>query len=236
MKNGILASCMVLFFLYSITANSKVPPTITKEITLEAFERVALDNAFDVTIKYGLTQKVTISGSDKIIDNIDFKIKNKMLVLDMKKHHRQNHRLKVEVIIPRLTEVQVNGSGSANFSNFPNFSNLVLEAHGSGDIDADEALVINNNLKIIVSGSGSINIGKGTAKRSEVMLDGSGSYEGRLLETNSTEVAVSGSGDATVHATNHLEAKVTGSGSIYYKGNPNKVESHSDGSGDVESL
>lgn len=234
MKKGILIIAIALLVIPLIRANFNHSPTITKEITLKAFERIALQDAFHATIKYGTTQKVVISGPSKIVNNAEFKVRRDMLVMEMKEQYRNNQRLKVSITIPKLKEVQVNGSGSVYLHAFPNFADLTLEANGSGDIQAKEDLAIANNLIATLTGSGSVMLG-GKAQRSEIAVHGSGKFKGADLKTNSSEASLSGSGNAMLYASEHIEAYLSGSGSLYYKGKP-KIESQTTGSGQIEPI
>ena len=50
------------------------------------------------------------------------------------------------------------------------------------------------------------------------------------------EISISGSGNCRCWVENDLEVRVSGSGSVYYKGDPEKVDARISGSGKVRKL
>jgi hypothetical protein len=80
-----------------------------------------------------------------------------------------------------------------------------------------------------------MNIAKGTATASTLVISGSGTIQARNFMANSVNATISGSGDIYCWATELLLATISGSGNIYYNGNP-QVELHVSGSGHVGKL
>lgn len=87
---------------------------------------------------------------------------------------------------------------------------------------------------VSVSGSGDI-IGQSKFKADDLDLNvsGSGSLSMDVDASGDIEADVSGSGDVEINVKNELDANISGSGSVTYKGNPSKVNSHASGSGKV---
>jgi hypothetical protein len=86
-----------------------------------------------------------------------------------------------------------------------------------------------------VSGSGKIEIG-GTANAVKASISGSGRVLAANLETNTCDVKISGSGDVEINVKEALDASISGSGSVLYKGNPTRLNSHAAGSGKVRKM
>jgi hypothetical protein len=76
--------------------------------------------------------------------------------------------------------------------------------------------------------------GKGTDL--EINISGSGSVDAESLEAENCVAKISGSGKCEVNASKSIDARISGSGSVYYKGDPVKVNSHSSGSGKVKKM
>ena len=70
----------------------------------------------------------------------------------------------------------------------------------------------------------------------ELAISGSGRFEGLGLQASSYDVDISGSGSAKISVTEAIYSQISGSGSIHYKGNPQKVRSDVSGSGRVMKL
>jgi hypothetical protein len=86
-------------------------------------------------------------------------------------------------------------------------------------------------LAVVLAGSGNVET-QGTAAVQDVLVEGSGDYDGSSLDSRQATVTVSGSGDADVRVTGELTAVVTGSGDIEYTGGA-QVTSTVQGSGQV---
>ena len=107
---------------------------------------------------------------------------------------------------------------------------LNLSVSGSGRIKLDlEA----DDLTQKISGSGNIVV-SGEADRAEVSISGSGNLDALDLEADHYAVRISGSGKCKINVGDSLEANISGSGSVYYKGDPDKIRSNVSGSGKVK--
>ena len=57
-------------------------------------------------------------------------------------------------------------------------------------------------------------------------ISGSGSVQNSDLETADTDIHISGSGKASVNATRSLGVNISGSGSVFYRGQPQRPPAH----------
>ncbi len=154
-------------------------------------------------------------------------------------------------IIAGDLDLNVSGSG-----------NMTIEAEASGEVEADVSgsgdLILKGKCREFnsdVSGSGKVNLtmniggeaefgisgsGKieasGTAATVKTSISGSGKVLASNLETNRCEVRISGSGDVEINVKSEIDANISGSGTVSYRGNPSKVNSHSSGSGKVKKM
>jgi hypothetical protein len=148
-------------------------------------------------------------------------------------------------------DLNVSGSGSLTLD-INATGDVEADVSGSGDIDLKGkcksfdsdvsgsgkvilAVNINDNASFGVSGSGKIQA-SGSANSVRTTISGSGKVLAANLETNRCEVRISGSGDVEINVKNELDATISGSGSVAYKGNPSKVNSHASGSGKVRKM
>lgn len=154
-------------------------------------------------------------------------------------------------IIARDLDLSVSGSG-----------NLKVEAEASGDMEADVSgsgdlevkgkcrsynsdvsgsgkvimsMTIAEDADFGISGSGKIEA-SGSARTVKTSISGSGKVLAADLETNSCTVRISGSGDVQINVKNEIDAVISGSGSVSYRGNPSKINSHSSGSGSLRKM
>jgi hypothetical protein len=158
-------------------------------------------------------------GETKIItDNIDLNVSG-------------SGNMKVEVEASGDMESDVSGSGNIELEG--KCKNFNSDVSGSGKVIM--SLTASGDAEFGVSGSGKIEA-SGSASRVKTSISGSGKVLAGDLETNSCEVRITGSGDVEINVKNELDANITGSGSVRYKGNPSKINSHSAGSGHVRKM
>jgi hypothetical protein len=139
--------------------------------------------------------------------------------------------MKVEVEASGDMESDVSGSGNIELEG--KCKNFNSDVSGSGKVIM--SLTASGDAEFGVSGSGKIEA-SGSASRVKTSISGSGKVLAGNLETNSCEVRITGSGDVEINVKNELDANITGSGSVRYKGNPSKINSHSSGSGHVRKM
>jgi hypothetical protein len=139
--------------------------------------------------------------------------------------------MKVEVEASGDLEADVSGSGDLRVTG--KCRNYNSDVSGSGKVIM--TMTIAEDADFGISGSGKIEA-SGTAKTVKTSISGSGKVMAANLETNSCNVRISGSGDVQINVKNEIDAVISGSGSVSYRGNPSKVNSHSSGSGSVRKL
>lgn len=116
-------------------------------------------------------------------------------------------------------EVSISGSGDINGDNLQS-NDMSISIAGSGDIGLGN--ISANNVKANISGSGDIRL-KGKTFKAKYFIAGSGNIAASDLLAEDVIANTSGSGDITCYASKSIEASRAGSGSIGYKGNPQKV-------------
>lgn len=130
-------------------------------------------------------------------------------------------------------EVKATVSGSGDITVRGKCDNFDSNVSGSGNIKL--AMAIRNTAEFGLSGSGKVEA-SGTADVFKTSISGSGKVLAADLEVNRCEIRISGSGDVEVNVKNELDANIAGSGSVSYKGNPSKVNSHASGSGKLRKM
>ena len=109
---------------------------------------------------------------------------------------------------------------------------LDLSVSGSGDMEID---IDAGEVETGISGSGDVKL-SGRALSNRVSISGSGKLDAEDLETDRYKIQISGSGSCRINANKEIDASVSGSGSIYYRGEPDKVYSSTSGSGRIRKL
>lgn len=182
---------------------------ITEEFDLDEFNEFTVDGSMDVKLTQGAEQKVFITAQPNILDLIKTRVSNKHWKIDYTKSVNLDRKTIIEITIPDIRRIKIDGSG---------------DIEGQNDFDLD-------NLDILIDGSGDLDL-FGTVENQLIEIDGSGDVSNFDLISQKTTVIIDGSGDVEVHAEDRLEVEISGSGDVKYKGNPD-IDLTVDGSGEL---
>jgi hypothetical protein len=170
-------------------------------------------------------EAVSVSGSGDIIG--ESKIRSNDLSLNVS----GSGSLSLDVEVTGDVKANVSGSGDVDLKG--HFKSFESDVSGSGKVVLSAR--IDNTADFGISGSGKIEA-RGEADVVKAHISGSGKVLAADLQTNRCEIRISGSGDVEINVTNELDANISGSGSVSYRGNPKKVNSHASGSGKVRKI
>jgi len=184
-------------------------------------------NNEDVTVYITVKdiEGISVSGSGDIIGETKISARN----LDLNVSGSGN--MKVEIDATGDVEADVSGSGDMYVKG--KCGSFDSDVSGSGKVILTMNVV--DRADFGISGSGKIEA-SGTAGNVRASISGSGKVLAADLETNRCEIRISGSGDIEINVKNEIDATISGSGTVSYKGNPSKVNSHSSGSGRVRKM
>lgn len=183
------------------------------------------DDDITVYITVPEIEGLSVSGSGDIIGQ------SKITARDMDLNVSGSGTLQLDVEASGDVEADVSGSGEIDLKG--RCRSFDSDVSGSGKVML--SINVAEIADFSVSGSGKI-AASGSAQTVKTTISGSGKVLAASLETNRCEVRISGSGDVEINVKNELDANISGSGSVSYKGNPGKVNSHASGSGKVRKL
>lgn len=204
---------------------------MTETRPLGQIQDVKFSGVGDLTIVFGSTASIEISGDDNIVPLVTTDVSGHTLMLSIRGNVSTKTPLKYKLTLPKLNTVTLSGAGNATVEQWVA---KIVECHisGAGNLTLSDCDIQKINGRI--SGAGTMSI-HGTADELNFKLSGAGSLKAEGLETDMTTVEISGAGSAKVWADKELNAKVSGAGSVLYKGNPN-VKSKVSGAGTVKAL
>lgn len=216
-KNGMGINCIGS----SITTIKGEGGIVTAIFNINNFTGVDLSFADNVTISYGTTQEVKVTGHANVVNRIKTNVANSIWDVTLEDGCYQDYELSVHITIPVLNKVYLSGSGNIIVNDFSNQSDLEVKLSGSGNITLND-FEGTENLTVTLSGSGEIKGNKdiSTLNNFNLTLSGSGNYQGFPISGKNCTVLLSGSGNCSLTASNTLSATLNGSGNISYKGNP----------------
>ena len=222
---------------------------VTEQREVSPFERIRLECSADLIVTVGNDVSVSVTTDDNLQDNIITEvIRRRTLLVDSDGSYRTRRGVLVEITVPTLTLIEVDGSGDVEITGLNNqtfeveldgsgdiefhgkIDELDIELHGSGQIVVDD--LTSETVNIRSKGSGDIEM-RGETELLEISMHGSGDIDARRLKAIDAVVRVHGSGDAEIYAESDFEGAVYGSGDIDVYGNPDNLDRHVSGSGDI---
>jgi hypothetical protein len=88
-----------------------------------------------------------------------------------------------------------------------------------GDAEAEVRKLATNQLKVNITGDGTIRI-DGTVDDQSITILGDGKYDGTRLESKAATVSITGDGKLDIAVSEKLDVKILGDGKINYTGDP----------------
>lgn len=193
------------------------------------FQKVRNSSSANIYISRGPSYSVSVRAESNILPNVRTRLNGSTLEVDMIGCLTTRQEVAVYVTMPELNEVTTSGSGNIMSSDIWQTGMIVVVNTGSGSVSLglDAASV-----RTEISGSGSVTLFN-RAMQQDATITGSGSYHAATLNTEVARMIISGSGNANIAVNSSLTARLSGSGSVYYRGNPARVDVNATGSGRV---
>jgi hypothetical protein len=213
---GLVISAGTLLTACDTGAFADPGPTRTEPRPVDGVHAVDLRTSGDLTITTGAKPKLTMTAGRSTLRYLTSTVDDGTVVLDSRSGHIASGDIHYGLTVPTLDGVVIAGSGSAHGTVVADGSfTVTMSGSGSAAFDGLAATAVTVQL----SGSGDIHL-TGTTDAQSVEVDGSGTYLGTALTSQTSDVHIGGSGDANVNAVNQLDAQISGSGNIGYTGTP----------------
>ncbi len=197
------------------------------------FSGIKVGGSFDVFIQQGNTERVTIEADENLMDQIETKVEQGVLVIRTRKGIENASKLNVFVTIESLDFLKVSGAADLVAEDHIRVRDLEIQSSGSSDIK----LMNLNAEKINCSSTGSSDIKLvGRADTINGNFSGSSDLKASELRAKHCKLRLSGSSDAKVYVAISIDAVTSGSSDIYCSGNPERRRVTSSGSSDIHFL
>lgn len=205
-------------------------PMVRDTYQMGYFDGVQVDvNAF-VEISQGSETSVEILGQENILDILDVRIVNNVLVISFDVNVWKYEKLQIDIEVPDLNLASSMGSADIFMITPLVTENLTIDIFGSGTTVIPELTA--SKLTSRIHGSGNVEVG-GSVESEQVSINGSGSFYAFELFSSEAKVNIFGSGNGSIFVSNSLDASIHGSGSVFFKGNPQVSKTAVFGSGKV---
>jgi hypothetical protein len=178
------------------------------------FDAIHNSTSADLEIRIGDRWSVQAQGTREMLEDLRVEVQRDVLVIERKRpmlRLPRGSRVSIEIVVPRLSELRLTGSGDAKLTGDLRAETFDLRATGSGSTEFEGDV---GRLSIQAQGSGDVR------------------FEGRARQTS---LQLTGSGEADLDIrTDEIEGRITGSGSITLRGEANRGDFTLTGSGDLE--
>jgi hypothetical protein len=234
-------SALLLTGLITLSCSAQWGKTIKgngNNVTIERstgdYDGIAVSGWFDVDLVSGNEGEITLQGEENLLEYIITEVKDGKLVIKTEKgvnlkSSSWKSEIRITVPVQSINSVSMSGSGDIVGKTKIKSDKFSTAMSGSGDITLD---IDSSTISASMSGSGDITL-SGTTKDFDATVSGSGDIDAYNLEADNVSATVSGSADIQVTAKKSIKARVSGSGDISYRGNPEKVDTKTSGSGDI---
>ncbi len=211
--NFVLLGSIALFFnscfIDRIEGSGRIKSE-TRTVSNTNFTEIRMEGSMDVLIKQGDSVKIVAKDYENILSYLETRVSGNTLIITYRDHTwLTNSQGEVTVTLPKLTNVELSGSGNVGTIGAFRFEDIGLQISGSGNFSF-----------------------AGTAKNMNAKVSGSGDIRAYDLACEVANVKITGSGDMQLNVSRSLDATITGSGDIIYKGTPS-VNTSITGSGRV---
>jgi hypothetical protein len=188
-------------------------PTVTENRDVGEFDSIAVRGAARIVVRVGTTQSVTVEGPEKSVKSLTTEVDGDTLYIRSSRKDfvfsSSGSRLVVNVTLPSLDELHLEGSNDARLSGF-NGGKSRIEIEGAANVEARGRL---DELTVHMQGAGRANL--------------------RELVATEAKVTVDGVGTVHVNSTGSLDATMNGVGAILYSGAPREVNTSMNGVGTI---
>lgn len=188
-------------------SGSGVAASETREV--DSFSSVDLQGFGDVMITIGPEQSVTVETDENLLERVDTTVRGDALEIETDGRLDTDLGIDVVIVVPKLEAVTLSGAGD-----------FVIDGLSAPSVD------------VVMNGAGNVEA-VGTVERLDVSINGAGNAALSDLVASEVDVSINGAGNAAVQATSSLSASINGAGRVTYSGDPEEVETSTQGVGTI---
>lgn len=199
--------------------------------SLSSFKSVKASQAIDVYLKKGDKESARVEATGVDLRDVATEVEGYSLRVRMKDNHTwRKINVKVYVTYVSLEKIAVNSAASV-FSEGPIKSNRMdISASSAGSVEVNLEC---QSITVDTSSAGGVVI-EGKTSRLELEASSAGTVDAYNLEAESVNAEVHSAGSAKISVSKELEASASSGGSIKYRGNPSRTNTHSSSGGSVK--
>jgi Putative auto-transporter adhesin, head GIN domain len=188
-------------------------PAVSETREVSDFESISVRGSARLIVRVGATPSLSVEGPESAVKRLTTEVDGDTLYIRSSRKEwvfgQGESRLTVNVTVPKLTELRLEGSNDVRLSGYDGGSSRI-EIEGAANLEAVGRL---DELTIHMAGAGRANL--------------------RDLVAGDAKVTVDGVGSVHVNSTESLDATMNGVGAILYSGTPREVSTSMNGVGTI---
>ena len=197
-----------------------------------SFNAIEVSGAFDIIIKQGATEEVTVETDHNILPLVRTKVEGNTLKIETKAPVHHPTVMKVYVTVKDLKMIDASGAVDIQTDGRLTVSELKIDGSGASDAKMDLAV---QKLVLDCSGASKLKF-SGTAVDVSMDLSGASDVFGFDLVAENYDIEISGAGNAQINVSKKLHAEISGAGSVKYKGTPVDIDQSVSGAGSIKKV
>lgn len=204
-----------------------------KIVNVPQFNSIDFDGIGTVHIIQGTPQKVLIRTDDNFKDNITTNYDGGVFIIQVTGNIAPT-QLDIYITFEDISQLYLKGSGRIVCDSTINQNNDIwLINSGNGNIELHK--LIAKNINTDLTGSGNIIINDGTSNFIRTNNNGYGSINLIGLQSKRANATNSSFGATSIYVSDYLNVEIYGKGNVWYKGNP-QIDSTITGTGKLIKL
>ncbi len=197
-----------------------------------SFTGVKSGEAIDVYLRKGEKESVKVEATGQKLSNIITEVAGNYLKIHLRDNSFFRGKTDIKVYVTYVTLDMISASSASNvFSEGVIKANSIeIRASSAADIEISLEAI---NVRVDVSSAGDV-ILEGKAKSIDAEASSSGDIDAYSLLVETASAQATSAGGIKLNVSEGLEASASSGGGIYYRGNPQRTNTHSSSGGSVK--
>lgn len=222
-----------LFASCNVINGTRGDGNVLKEIRkVSSFDGIEVSGAFDVIIKQGTAEEVTVEADANLLPLIRTDVVSGTLRIDTRKPIHNVTVMKVYVTVKDLKKIDVSGAVDIHTDGRITVPELSINASGASESKFNIAV---QKLELDCSGASKMSFA-GSATDVEMDLSGASDIFAYDMPAENYDIEISGAGDAQINVSKRIHAEISGAGSVKYKGSPTDIDQSVSGAGSIKKV
>lgn len=200
--------------------------------TVGSFSGIKTGEAIDVYLKKGDKESVRVEVTGDDLSTVITEVVGSQLKIHRRENSFFRNNVDVKVYVTYIAINRIYASSAANVFSDGAIKADELEIHASSAADIEIAVEA-NRVDVQASSAADV-ILEGTAKYIKADASSSGEVDAYGLQVESADASASSAGSIKLSVSQALEAGASSGGSVRYRGNPTRTNTHSSSGGSVK--